>query len=216
MLKSLRIEKYPLCIEKFRLAAKTLAETEGEPYVIRRAKIFASILRNITIFIEDDEPFVGSGASKPFGLEIDYEYGTWTQDEIDSLKQEQYVITPEDEAELQRLNREFGDKNLIMAIADTVADNERLWPFMKSGVVLPPWKGKNVGSGYVQAGSVWTWLFLSREFEQMQQVLEYWKQRRTEGSPIFGKDSGAGISSRRSHRPQGRCRIRQSVCRAWP
>lgn len=150
----LKVDKYPLCIEKFRIATQTLAETEGEPYIIRRAKIFANVLNNINIFIEEDEPFVGAGASKPFGLEVDYEYGTWTQDEIDSLKKEQYHITPEDEAELQELNAKFGDKNLIMAVSDVFSESERLWPFMKAGVLLPPWKGKKVGSGggYAQSG----------------------------------------------------------------
>ena len=150
----LKVAKYPLCIEKFRIAAQTLKETEGEPYIIRRAKIFSNVLENISIFIEEDEPFVGAGASKPFGMEIDYEYGTWTQDEIDSLKTEQYSITPEDDVELQQLNKNFGDKNLIMAVGEVYFDSERLWPFMKSGLILPPWKGKREGSGggYAQSG----------------------------------------------------------------
>ena len=150
----LQIDKYPLCIEKFRLATETLSSTEGEPSIIRRAKIIENVLKNIPIFIEDDEPFVGAGASKPFGIEIDYEYGTWTQDEIDSLKEEQYYITPEDEKELQEINRRFGDKNLIMAMGEVFFENQRLWPFMKSGLILPPWKGKREGSGggYAQSG----------------------------------------------------------------
>jgi formate C-acetyltransferase len=151
---NLKVDKYPLCIEKFRIAARTLAETQGEPFVIRRAKIFANVLNNINIFIEDDEPFAGAGASKPFGMEMDYEYGTWTQDEVDSLKKEQYYISPEDEAELQELNRTFGEKTLVSAMGEVFSDSKHLWPFMKAGLIFPPWKGKKVGSGggYAQSG----------------------------------------------------------------
>ena len=83
---ALRINKYPLCIEKFKIANETLAETEGMPQILRRAHIHANVLDNMTIFIEDGDLIAGSGASKPFGIEIDYEYGTWTRDEIESLK----------------------------------------------------------------------------------------------------------------------------------
>ena len=142
MLEGLHIEKYPLCIEKFRIASKTLFETEGEASILRRAKIMKNILENITLFIEEDELFAGAGASKPFGLEIDYEYGTWTQDEIDSLKTEQYTITPEDEAELQEINQNYPPKSLVSAMGEVFMQKEELWPFMKSGMILPPWKGK--------------------------------------------------------------------------
>ncbi|MBN1974655.1 MAG: hypothetical protein JW787_13530 [Sedimentisphaerales bacterium] len=154
MVDRLKVDKYPLCIEKFRIATRTLAETKGEPYIIRRAKMLSNVLNEIDIFIEEDELFVGAGASKPLGLEIDYEYGTWTQDEIDSLKQEQYSITHEEEAQLHELNAKFDDRNLVMAIGEVLYENEHLRLFMKSGLILPPWKGKKVGSGggYAQSG----------------------------------------------------------------
>ena len=100
MKESLRISKYPLCVEFFRLANESLEQTGGEPMLLRRSKLHAHILDNCTIFIEDDDLLCGSGASKPFGLEMSYEYGVWTKDEVESLKSEIYTITPEDEEEL--------------------------------------------------------------------------------------------------------------------
>ncbi|NLK72252.1 MAG: hypothetical protein GX285_04455 [Clostridiales bacterium] len=151
MKESLRVNKYPLCIEKFRIANETLLATEGQPQLLRRAQIHANILDNITIYIEEDDLIAGAGASKPFGLEIDYEYGTWTQDEVESLKSEIYTIEPEDEEELYRLNEKFGssnlNSNLVEAMGKIVGEDERLWPFMKSSVILPPWKDKKGGSG---------------------------------------------------------------------
>jgi formate C-acetyltransferase len=154
----LRISKYPLCIEKFRIANETLEQTDGLPQILRRAQIHANILDRIPIFIEEDDLIAGAGASKPFGLEIDYEYGIWTPDEVEALKSEVYTIDPEDEAELYRLNERFGgnslNSNLVKAMGEILGEDERLWPFMKSSVVLPPWKDKTGGSGggFAQSG----------------------------------------------------------------
>lgn len=81
---------------------------------------------------------------------MQYEYGVWTKDEVDSLKSEIYTITPEDEAELYRLNERFADStansNLIEEMGKSLGENDRLWPFMKSGTILPPWKDRKGGS----------------------------------------------------------------------
>ena len=151
MKEALRINKYPLCVEFFRLANESLDETAGEPTLLRRAKLHAHILDNMTIFIEPDDLLCGSGASKPFGLEMQYEYGVWTKDEVESLKSEIYTITPEDEKELYELNERFAgntaNSNLVDALSKSLGMNDRLWPFMKSGVILPPWKDRKQASG---------------------------------------------------------------------
>ena len=151
MKERLRISKYPLCVEQFRLANESLEQTAGEPMLLRRAKLHAHVLDNITIFIEEDDLLCGSGASKPFGLEMQYEYGVWTKDEVESLKSEVYTISPEDEEELYRLNDRFArnslNSNLVETMGKSLGMNERLWPFMRSGTILPPWKDKQGGSG---------------------------------------------------------------------
>lgn len=151
MKESLRVNKYPLCVELFRLANESLDKTGGEPMLLRRSKLHAHILDNITIFIEPEDLLCGSGASKPFGLEMQYEYGVWTKDEVESLKSEIYTITPEDEEELYKLNERFAgnasNSNLVEEMGKSLGQNDRLWPFMKSGAILPPWKDKKGGSG---------------------------------------------------------------------
>jgi hypothetical protein len=108
LIAALRKDRHVLCIEKLRIALRTMAETEGEPMILRRAKVFANVLREIPIFIEADTLIVGNGASKPMGLEIDPEYLIWSQDEIDALKREGFLISPEEERELQELNGTTG------------------------------------------------------------------------------------------------------------
>ena len=37
MKESLRVNKYPLCVEQFRLAVQSLEETAGQPMLLRRS-----------------------------------------------------------------------------------------------------------------------------------------------------------------------------------
>ena len=151
MLQSLKVSKYPLCIETFKLANESLDQTAGEPMLLRRAKLHAHVLDHMPIFIEPEDLLCGSGASKPFGLEMQYEYGVWTRDEVESLKSEIYTIDPKDEEELYRLNARFAENalnsNLVDALSRSLGMDERMWPFMQSGVILPPWKDRRGGSG---------------------------------------------------------------------
>jgi hypothetical protein len=88
--------------------------------ILRRAEVLANVLREIPIFIEEDTLIVGNGASKPMGLEIDPEYFIWSQDEIDALKREGFLISPENECELQELNAGRKSKTLIGSMGDAV------------------------------------------------------------------------------------------------
>jgi formate C-acetyltransferase len=150
--RSINVERYPLCIEKSRLLTESFKMTEGEPQVLRRAKSLAHILDHITIFIEDDELIVGNAASKPMGLEFDFYAGLWSQEEIDGLKEGGYDITPQEEGELSEINAYWKKDNPISRMGRLFDD--RLWPFMQSGMLLPPWKSREEGSGggYAESG----------------------------------------------------------------
>jgi pyruvate formate-lyase/glycerol dehydratase family glycyl radical enzyme len=147
LMATLQKDSHPICIEKLRIALRTMAKTEGEPMILRRAKVFANVLREIPIFIEEDTLIVGNGASRSMGLEIDPEYFLWSQDEIDVLKREGFLISPEDERELQELNAGRKSKTLIGSMGEAVAHDERLMNFLRLGVILPPWKSAAEGSG---------------------------------------------------------------------
>ncbi len=151
---AVRTDFHPICIEKLRIAVETMAATEGEPMILRRAKVFAGVLERIPIFIEDGERIVGNAASKPMGLEIDPEYFIWSQEEIDALKKEGFTITPDDERELQVMNANSRVRTLIGSMSDVVAHNERLLNFLRLGIILPPWKNatEGGGGGYAQSG----------------------------------------------------------------
>jgi formate C-acetyltransferase len=147
------VDAYPICTEKIRLVTESFKQTEGEPQILRRSKALANVLDKITIFIEDDELIVGNAASKPMAVEFDCDYGIWSSEEIDALRKDGFIVSDEDETELRALNEYWKGKTLVGRCGQ-VYDDERLWPFMQSGVVLPPWKTRAEGSGggYAQGG----------------------------------------------------------------
>ena len=53
-----------ICIERARIVTKVYRETEGEQVFARRAKTLDRILRNISVYILDDELIVGHQAAK--------------------------------------------------------------------------------------------------------------------------------------------------------
>ena len=144
---SIQVEKYPICIERSRLITESYKKTEGKPMVLVRAEGMLHLLSNIKIFIEDDELIVGNAASKPMGVEVCPEMAIWSQDEIDSLKREGFSISTEEEEELQSLNAYWKGKTIIGSARNTELFDERIWPFLQSGVSLPPWKTKEGGAG---------------------------------------------------------------------
>jgi pyruvate formate-lyase/glycerol dehydratase family glycyl radical enzyme len=153
LMEGIRVEKYPICIEKVRLITEVFRQTEGEPEILRRAKALAHSLDNITIFIRDGELIVGNGASTYMGVEMEFNYGPWPEEEIDALKDEGWLMTDSDLKEAEAINEYWRGRSLVARIGHSF-DDERLWPFMQTGIVLAPWKTREEGSGggYAESG----------------------------------------------------------------
>jgi len=148
---------YPLCIDRIRASFPVMREMKGQhPYKVRAA-VHEAILTKCRIAIEPDDLICGVGASKAFGIEMDYEMGTWNKEEIDSLKTEGYTIEPEEEEELLGYMAEVekGDvfKTMNQLMGEYLGDDEAMWAFMRSGLILPPWKDKKNASGGGRAQS---------------------------------------------------------------
>jgi pyruvate formate-lyase/glycerol dehydratase family glycyl radical enzyme len=62
--------KYELCIERMKLFTEIYKEYPNDPEIIKRAKAVAHTLRNMTIFIREDEILVGNETSKNLGEKI--------------------------------------------------------------------------------------------------------------------------------------------------
>ncbi len=62
--------KYELCIERMRFFTEIYKQYPDDPEIIKRAKAIAHTLKNMTIFIRDDELLVGNESSKNLGEKI--------------------------------------------------------------------------------------------------------------------------------------------------
>ena len=62
--------KYELCIERMRFFTEIYKQYPDDPEIIKRAKAIAHTLKNMTIFIRDDELLVGNETSKNLGEKI--------------------------------------------------------------------------------------------------------------------------------------------------
>lgn len=60
----------PVSIDRARLFTRAFRETEGQPLIIRRAHAFETVMREIPIFINDEQLIVGDFGSKPMAPEF--------------------------------------------------------------------------------------------------------------------------------------------------
>lgn len=152
------VDHYPICIEKYRITADVLEHSKHDTAMVQRGKLLKAYAERMPIAIAEDELIVGLGASKPLGLEIDPNYGIWTQDEIDSLIEDGYIMDEQDQKDLQELNKYHDPATQIGMQGDIFyeQEDERILKLLKAGLILPPWKdkaqGRGVGGGYAQSG----------------------------------------------------------------
>jgi len=87
-----------LCSERALLVTEAYKETENEPMIIRRAKAFEKVLKNMTIEIWDDELIVGNhGGNGRRSAPVFPEWGTyWLEKELDEIletrKQDRFIV----------------------------------------------------------------------------------------------------------------------------
>jgi pyruvate formate-lyase/glycerol dehydratase family glycyl radical enzyme len=153
---SLRVDTFPICIEKARLVMESYLQTQGMPQIVRRAMATSHYLDNKTIFIEDNELIVGNVASKPMGLEAGSLGPTWPREDVEELNRQGLVLAQEDEQTLRSMDSYWRDKGrTVEERQGQFYDDARLWPFIQSGILLPPWKKKTEGRGFGAAGVGW-------------------------------------------------------------
>lgn len=152
----LNTETYPICVEKARLVMEAYQQSEGDPAILRRAKATAHYLDNKTIFIEDGELIVGNFACKPLGLEAGSLGPTWNEENLAELRKQGLTLSDEDEAVLRGMDDYWKGKGRILEERQgQFYDDERLWPFIQSGIMCPPWQNKYEGRGLGAAGVGW-------------------------------------------------------------
>ena len=150
------VDRYPICIEKFRITLDVREQTKNDHVMIQRGKILKACAERMPIAIGEEELIVGLASSRHMGLEIDPDYGVWPRNEIEALKKDGFLVDPKDEADLQELNKRYQPDTLIGREGDVFYAEPRILNMLRSGLILPPWKDKEqergVGGGYAQSG----------------------------------------------------------------
>lgn len=154
---ALKVDQFPFCAEKPKLVIESWRQNEGLPSILRRAKATAHYLDNRTIYIDDDELICGNCASKPMGLEASCWGPFWDDEDLDSiLASGTYTISDEDRATLRSLDSFWeGESRQMYEWQGRFYDDFHLWPFIRSGVLCPPWTSKVKGRGSGGAGFGW-------------------------------------------------------------
>ncbi len=93
-----------ICMERPRLVTESYKETEGEPYVLRRAKALAKYLDNMTIYIQPWERIVGNFVSSPDSIQH-YPELFWRY--LDKAIENEYktMVTDEEREELHEIHK---------------------------------------------------------------------------------------------------------------
>jgi pyruvate formate-lyase/glycerol dehydratase family glycyl radical enzyme len=152
------VDEYPLCIEKACIVIDSFKETEGQPKLVAVARAFSDYLDKRTIFIEPGELIVGNAACKPMGIEADHLDITWPREDFKELRAKGLTISEEDEELLRAtVDGYYGRKGKkFFDMLAPLIDDERIWPLLQSGIMLPPWRGdKDEGYGHGGAGVGW-------------------------------------------------------------
>ena len=93
-----------ICSQRALLYTESFRMTEGQPYIIRKAKAFAHTLENMDIYIEKDSLIFGNQASSNFAAPIFPEYSIqWVLDELDQFEKREGDIFYIDEQTKQQI-----------------------------------------------------------------------------------------------------------------
>jgi len=103
-----------ICPERAEIVTKSFMETEGQPIVIRRAKAFADILDQMSVYIEEDMLIVGNQAGANFAAPVFPEYSfNWVIEELDEFEHrsgDYFNITVETKDRLRKLQNYWQGK----------------------------------------------------------------------------------------------------------
>ena len=112
------------------LLTESYKETENEPIIMRRAKAFAHILKNIPITIRPGELIVGSSTKAPRGCQTFPEFSfTWLEDEFETMEHrsaDPFYISDETKAKLHEVHQYWKGKTTSELATAYMADETKL------------------------------------------------------------------------------------------
>ncbi|MCL2811009.1 MAG: pyruvate formate-lyase [Clostridia bacterium] len=96
-----------LCPERAEIITKSFMATEGQPIVLRRARAFADILAQMTVYLEPGMLIVGNQAGANFAAPVFPEYSyQWVINELDDFEKrsgDYFVVTEDTKDRLRKI-----------------------------------------------------------------------------------------------------------------
>lgn len=169
-LDTVREGRFTISIAKSKLMTASFEKTEGEPQLLRVAKAFEAVLRDIPVFIEDDDLLAGNFAAKPGAVELSSLWANWGTEELDALCAAGFEVDPADRADIARINGYWQNRSLTARMTSRY-DDARLWPYAQLGVVLPAFRSKAEGWG--PGGMIGNGWGIHHEISQIIGVFDY-------------------------------------------
>ena len=150
-------KKFVFCAEKHKITVDSWKKHEGLTPVLKRAQATADYFDQRTLYVDPDELIVGNVASKRHGLEASVWGPFWDDEDLKTIIADgKYTISDEDWKALRDCDAFWDEQDRQMyEWQGRFYDDERLWPFIKSGILCPPWTDKRKGRGSGGAGFGW-------------------------------------------------------------
>ncbi|MFW5989279.1 MAG: pyruvate formate lyase family protein [Desulfosudaceae bacterium] len=135
-----------ICLERARLVTESYQATEGQPWILRRARALQHLFENMTIYILEGEEIVGNYASSPEAISTFPEFSfQWLEK---GLRQEfSHTLSEAEKKEFSDLHQYWADKNVehefVKAVPEDLQDYVEwtggfmgtwFWPL---GVIMP-------------------------------------------------------------------------------
>jgi formate C-acetyltransferase len=113
--------KYEICIERMKFFTEAYQSNAGDSPIIKRAKAVAHTLKNMTIFIRDDELLVGNETSKNLGEKVNLDLQRFsnnldkksTYEELATRSPQPFFIQDDDIRALTEISPYWQGKSLV-------------------------------------------------------------------------------------------------------
>ena len=134
-----------ICPERARYFTESMKRNQSDPIILRRAKAFQHVLENMSIYLNDDELFVGNQASSPKASPIYPEYSCeWLEHEFagdpyffDRRPGDNFSYTEETKQEILSLISYWKDASLYETFRKLLPENvNKAWD---AGIIDDTW-----------------------------------------------------------------------------
>jgi pyruvate formate-lyase/glycerol dehydratase family glycyl radical enzyme len=122
-----------ICPERARLFTESMRASEGQPIVLRRARAFARVLEQMSIYVRDGELIVGNQARKPRAAPVFPEYSVeWIRKEFEGdpyhtweRPNDVYEYDDETKHDILETMDYWRDKTVYRTVRDLIPDEAR-------------------------------------------------------------------------------------------